>query len=159
MDLKNPLSAVFGGKSLHGASCCGVRNADASLDALLDDVTLVLGDPALAGEDTTDGAGGWTSASVTLTNAIACCKRCCWVAARRARGGVGGVLIGFGGGCSTFSCGCGGVCSTSGASCSKWSWPGGIAAAAGAAAAAAAAACCSLACLSNSSFRAMISNV
>ena len=56
MDLKNPLSAVFGGKSLHGASCCGVRNANALLDALLDDVTLVFGDAAFAGADTTDGA-------------------------------------------------------------------------------------------------------
>ena len=93
MDLKNPLSAVFGGKRLHGASCCGVRNADASLDALLDDVTLVLGDSALAGEDTTDGAGGWTSASVTLTNAAACCKRCCWVAARRARFCTFGAIV------------------------------------------------------------------
>ena len=67
---------------MHSASCCGVRNADASLDALLDDVTLVFGDPAF--EDTTDGAVGWTSASVTLTNAVACFKRCCWAASRRA---------------------------------------------------------------------------
>ena len=79
---------------MHGASCCGVRNADASLDALLDDVTLVFGDPALADEDTTDGAVGWTSASVTLTNAVACFKRCCWAASRRARGRVGGKPLG-----------------------------------------------------------------
>ena len=76
MDLKNPVSVACAGKRLLGASCCGVRNAEVSLDALDEDVTLVPGELVCAGVVTTDGASGWLSASVTLTNAVACCKRC-----------------------------------------------------------------------------------
>ena len=76
MDLKNPVSVACAGKRLLGASCCGVRNAEVSLDALDEDVTLVLGELVRAGVVTTDGTLGWLSASVTLTSAVACCKRC-----------------------------------------------------------------------------------
>ena len=77
MDLKNPVSVACAGKRLLGASCCGVRNAEVSLDALDEDVTLVFGKLVRAGVVTAGGAVGWLSASVTLTNAVACCKRCC----------------------------------------------------------------------------------
>ena len=70
------MSVACAGKRLLGASCCGVRNAEVSLDALDEDVTLVLGELVRAGVVTTGGAVGWLSASVTLTNAVACCKRC-----------------------------------------------------------------------------------
>ena len=76
MDLKNPVSVDCAGKRLLGASCCGVRNAEVSLDALDDDVTLVPGELVRAGVVTTGCAVGWLSASVTLTSAVACCKRC-----------------------------------------------------------------------------------
>ena len=70
------MSVAFAGKRLLGASCCGVRNAEVSLDALDEDVTLVLGELVRAGVVTTGGALGWLSASVMLTSAVACCKRC-----------------------------------------------------------------------------------
>ena len=76
MDLKNPVFVACAGERFLVTSCCGVRNAEVSLDALDEDVTLVLGELVHAGVVTTGGAVGWLSASVTLTSAVACCKRC-----------------------------------------------------------------------------------